>query len=118
MSNQLDSFANYLNFQTIQTIDQLNLPTMQKHHVRILAHCLAILNAISVEKNFSSSDKDNLLKEWCYNQSQKFNDQKFSNLLYLQLKSTAKKLNTFSQRIGKDIKELSIEDLVLLVQEN
>ena len=117
MSNHLDPFLNSLNIQTIQNIDQLNLPTMQKHHVRILAHCLVVLKTISIDNSFSS-DKENLLKEWCNSQSQKFNDQKFDDLLYQQLLSTAKKLNTFSQRIGKSIKDLSIEDLVLLVQES
>jgi len=117
MSNQLDPFSNNLNIQIIQAIDQLNLPIMQKHHVRILAHCLFILKATSKDNSFTS-DKENLLKEWCNEQSQKFNDQKFNNLFYEQLRSTAKKLNIFSEKIGKNIMDLDIDDLVRLVQES
>ena len=89
---------------------------MQKHHVRILAHCLQILKIITSDKS-SESSENNPLKEWCDNQSKKFADEKFSDLFYEQLESTAKKLNTFSQRIGKKIDDLDIDDLVLLVEQ-
>ena len=112
-----DSLSNSLNLQTIQSIEKLNLPIMQKHHLRILLHSLAILNSISRD-NSLFSDQENLLKEWCNMESRKFNDQKFSDLLYEQLALTAKKLNLFSQKIGKDIKDLDIEDLVILVEES
>ena len=117
MSNQSDPFSNSLTIQTIHNIDKLNLPIIQKHHLRILAHCLAILKVI-YSKDTSYSGRENLLREWCDNQSRKFNDEKFNDILFEQLLSTFKKLNTFSQKIGKNIKELDIDDLVLLVQEN
>ncbi len=117
MSFQINPLSNSLNLQTIQSIEKLNLPIMQKHHLRILVHCLAILNSISRD-NSLLSDQENLLKEWCNNESRKFNDQKFSDLLYEQLALTAKKLNLLSQKIGKDIKDLDIEDLVILVEES
>ena len=117
MSFQLDPLSNSLNLQTIQTIEKLNLPIMQKHHIRILVHCLAILNSIPIDNSFSS-DRENLLRKWCNSKSRKFNDQQFSDPLYEQLALTAKKLHLFSQKIGKDIKDLDIEDLVPLVQES
>jgi len=117
MSNNLDPFSNPLNIQTIKEIDNLNLPIMQKHHVRILAHCLQILKILNIDDNYALSDK-NSLREWCDNQSRKFDDKKFSDLFYAQLGSTAKKLNTFSQTIGKNIDDLEIDDLVLLVEES
>ena len=115
MSNHFDSLSNPLNIQTIQEIDNLDLSIMQKHHVRILAHCLQILKIITAGDSSEFFDK-NLLREWCDNQSKKFDDKKFSDLFYQQLESTAKKLNAFSQRIGKNIEDLEIDDLVLLVE--
>ena len=117
MSNNLDSLSNPLNNQTIKEIDNLDLPIMQKHHVRILAHCLQIFKIITGDKSSELCDK-NLLREWCDYQSKKFDDKKFSDLFYKQLESTAKKLNTFSKRIGKNIEDLDIDDLVLLVQQS
>jgi len=117
MSNHLDPLSNPLNIQTIQEIDNLDLPIMQKHHVRILAHCLQILKIITTDDNSELCEK-NSLREWCDNQSKKFDDKKFSDLFYEQLESTTKKLNIFSQRIGKNIEDLEIDDLVLLVQQS
>ena len=116
MSNNLDPLSNPLNIQTIKAIDNLNLSIMQKHHVRILAHCLQILKILNPDDN-SEFCYENSLREWCDDQSRKFNDKKFSDLFYAQLDSTAKKLNTFSQRIGKNINDLEIDDLVILVEQ-
>ena len=117
MSNQLDPLSNPLNIQTIQAIDRLDLPIMQKHHVRILAHCLQILKNIALNNSSELSD-NKTLRARCDNQSKKFDDKKFSDLFYEQLELTAKKLNTFSQRIGKNIEDLEIDDLVLLVEQS
>ena len=116
MSNNLDPLSNPLNIQTIKEIDNLDLPIMQKHHVRILAHCLQILKIINPDNSCEYRNK-NPLREWCDNQSKKFDDKKFSDLFYHQLETTSKKLNTFSKKIGKNINDLEIDDLVLLVEQ-
>ena len=116
MSNHLDPLSNPLNIEIIQEIDNLDLTVMQKHHLRILAHCLQILKFISEENSFEYQNK-NSLREWCDNQSKKFDDQKFSDLFYEQLESTSKKLSNFSKKIGKNIEDLEIDDLVLLVEQ-
>ena len=117
MSNNLDPLSNPLNIQTIKEIDNLDLPLMQKHHVRILAHCLQILKINNIDSSFEYQNK-NSLREWCDSQSKKFNDKKFSDLFYSQLESTSKKLSTFSKKIGKNIHDLEIADLVLLVEQS
>ena len=117
MSNHLDPLSNPLNIETIQEIDNLDLPIMQKHHLRILAHCLEILKILNEGNSFEYQNK-NPLREWCDNQSRKFDDEKFSDLFYAQLDSTAKKLNTFSQTIGKNFEDLEIDDLILLVEQS
>ena len=116
MSNHLDPLSNPLNIEIIQEIDNLDLPIMQKHHLRILAHCLQILKIINSDDSSELFDK-NSLREWCDNQSRVFDDKKFSDLFYEQLESTSRKLSTFSKKIGKNIEDLEIDDLVLLVQQ-
>ena len=117
MSNHLDPSYNPLNMQTIQEIDNLDLPIMQKHHLRILAHCLQILKILNADNSFEYQNKKNPLREWCDNQSKKFDDKKFSDLFFEQLESTSNKLSTFSKKIGKNIEDLEIDDLVLLVEQ-
>ena len=114
MSNHLDPLSKPLNIETIKEIDNLDLPIMQKHHLRILAHCLQILKMINLD---NSLENQNPLREWCDNQSKKFDDKKFSDLFYEQLESTSKKLSDFSKKIGKSIEDLEIDDLVLLVEQ-
>ena len=115
MSNQLDPLSNLLNIEIIHEIDNLDLTIMQKHHLRILAHCLQIFKIINLDNSFEYQNKD-LLREWCDNQSKKFDDKKFSDLFYEQLESTSKKLSNFSKKIGKNIEDLEIDDLLRLVQ--
>ena len=115
MSNNLDPSSNPLNNQTIREIDNLDLPIMQKHHLRILAHCLQVLKIINKDNCFEYQNK-NHLRQWCDNQSKRFDDKKFSDLFYHQLESTSNKLITFSKKIGKNINDLEIDDLVPLVE--
>ena len=117
MSNPLDPLFNTLNMQTIKEIDNLDLPILQKHHVRILAHCLNILKIIDVAESVKYQNK-NSLREWCDNQSKKFDDKKFSDLFYEQLESTSKKLNIYSKKIGKNVEDLELDDLVILVEQS
>ena len=116
MSNHLDPLLNPLNIEIIQEIDNFDLPIMQKHHLRILAHCVQILKIIHTDNSIECQNK-NLLREWCDNQSKKFDDKKFSDLFYEQLESTSRKLSSFSKKIGKNIEDLEIDDLVLLVEQ-
>ena len=116
MSNQTNSFPNLLTDEIVQTIDRLDLPIIQKHHIRLLAHCLEIFKEILQDKT-SLLEEDELLREWCEKQSQQFNDKNFNKLFYEQMSSAAKKLNGFSLRQGKNFKELELEDLIILVKE-
>ena len=117
MSNQTNSYPSLLSDEMIKNIDQLNLPIIKKHHVRLLAHCLEIFKEIG-EDDKSLFEEDELLKAWCEKQSEKFNDQKFNTLFYEQMSSAAKKLNYFSKSIEKNYRELDLEDLTTLVEQN
>ena len=116
MSDSLEPLSNLLNMKTIQEIDNLDLSIMHKHHVRILAHCLQILKMLNEDNSFEYQN-ENPLREWCDNESKKFDDKKFSDLLFEQLDSTTKKLSIFSKKIGKSIKDLEIDDLIFLVKQ-
>ena len=117
MSNQTNSFSSPLSDDIVKHIEQLNLPIIQKQHIRLLAHCLAIFKEMSKD-DISLFEEDELLREWCGKQSQKFNDENFNQLFYQQMTSAANKLNSYSKSIKKNFKELDLEDLIILVQQN
>ncbi len=60
MSNHLDPLSDLLNVETIQEIDNLDLPMMQKHHLRILAHCLQILKIINLDNSLEYQKEKSL----------------------------------------------------------
>ena len=117
MSDQTNSFPSPLSDEIVKNIDQLNLPIIKKHHVRLLAHCLEIFKEIGKDEK-SFFEEDELLKKWCEKKSQKFNDKNFNQLFYEQMCSAAKKINLFSKSIDKNFKELDLEDLITLVEQN
>ena len=117
MSNQTNWLSSPLSEEVVKNIEQLNLSIIQKQHIRLLAHCLEIFKEISKE-DLSVFEEDELLREWCEKQSQQFNDKNFDQLFYEQMSSAAKKLNSFSKSIKKNLKELDLEDLIILVQQN
>ena len=64
MSNQTNSFPSPLSDEIVKNIDQLNLPLIKKHHVRLLAHCLEVFKEIGKDEK-SFFEEDELLKKWC-----------------------------------------------------
>ena len=118
MSNQTNSFSNPLSAEIAKKIDQLNLPIIQKHHIRLLAHCLEIFREIFKDEVSLFDENELVLRKWCDTQSQKFNDEEFNKLFYQQMSSAAKKLNSFSMSIKKNLKELDLEDLIVLVEQD
>ena len=117
MSNKTNYFSSPISDEIVKNIDQLNLSIIQKHHIRLLAHCLEVLKEIA-QDDITLFEEDKLLREWCDRQSEKFNDENFNQLFYEQMSSAAKKLNSFSQTVEKKFKELDLEDLVTLVEQN
>ena len=117
MSNKTNYFSSPISDEIAKNIDQLNLSIIQKHHIRLLAHCLEVLKEIA-QDDITLFEEDKLLREWCDRQSEKFNDKNFNQLFYEQMSSAAKKLNSFSQKIEKNFKELDLEDLIVLVSQN
>ena len=117
MSNQTNWLSSPLSDEVVKNIDQLNLSIIQKHHIRLLAHCLEIFKEISKE-DFSVFEEDELLREWCEKQSQQFNDKNFNQIFYEQMSSAAKKLNSFSLSLKKKFKDLDLADLIILVEQN
>ena len=79
MSNPTNSLSSPLSDEIAKNIDQLNLSIIQKHHVRLLAHCLVIFKDIAQDE-ISLFEEDELLRKWCEKQSQQFNDKKFNSV--------------------------------------
>ena len=115
MSHQFKNFSSLVNPELLEEIESLNLPLIQKHHVRLLIHCLQVFREISEQnENISLSNKD--LKLWCELESSQFLDRGFSDLLFEQMCSAKKKLEDFSNEVNKDLLDLNVYDLAELTK--
>ena len=114
MSEQFNSFTSPIKKEVVEQIEQLNLSTLQKLHLKLLSHCLEIFRMISNESKVDYPT-EKLLRDWCIGESEKFDDKDFSILLYEQMDAAGKKLLDYSQKIDKSLIELTLEDLVKLI---
>ena len=113
MSEQFNSFTSPIEKQVVEQIEQLNLSTIQKLHLKLLSHCLEIFRVISTQSKVDFPT-EKLLREWCVKESQKLEDEEFSNLLYKQMDAAGQKILDYSQKIEKRPLELTLEDLIKL----
>ena len=113
MSEQFNSFISPIEKEVIEQIEQLNLSTIQKLHLKLLSHCLGIFRVISIQSNVDFPT-EKLLRDWCIKESQKLEDEEFSNLLYTQMDAAGQKILDYSQKIKKRPLELTLEDLIKL----
>ena len=113
MSEQFNSFISPIEKEVVEQIEQLNLSTIQKLHLKLLSHCLGIFRVISTQSNVDFPT-EKLLREWCIKESQKLEDEEFSNLLYTQMDAAGQKILDYSQKIEKRPLELTLEDLINL----
>ena len=113
MSEQFNSFSSPIEKEVVEQIEQLNLSTIQKLHLKLLAHCLEIFRVISTQSKVDFPT-ENLLRDWCVKESQKLKDKEFSKLLYKQMDAAGQKILEYSQKIEKQPLALTLEDLIQL----
>ena len=114
MSEQFNSFTSPIKKEVVEQIEQLNLSTLQKLHLKLLSHCLEIFRMISNQGKVDYPT-EKLLREWCIKESEKLDDKDFSILLYEQMDAAGQKLLDYSQKIDKRPLELTLEDLIKLI---
>ena len=63
MSEQFNSFTSPIEKEVVEQIEQLNLSTIQKLHLKLLAHCLGIFKVISTQSKVDFPT-EKLLRDW------------------------------------------------------
>ncbi len=116
MSDSFNPIPTTINRELIERIEHLNLSITQRHHVRLLVHCMQVFQDISASNN-GIFPTDDLLRFWCQAQANRFNDEQFADLLYQQISTAVETLIKYSKKINKNFFDLDIEDLVNVVTE-
>ena len=103
-----------LSVEDINKIAQSNLTILERHHVRLLAHCLACFKSmVNLGVGTDSSIPDeNLWLKWCLAQPNINNDDDFVQLLLEQFRGAANQLEELSKIYKVLPLDLTLEDLL------
>ena len=98
--------------EDIEQIEATLLPALERHHIRLLAHCLASFKSMANDsKKGPLPNKDSRLK-WCLKQPELSNQKSFIPILLEQMEVAGLELEQLaSERLITPL-ELNIEDLI------
>ncbi len=102
-----------LNLSDIQRIEDTKLSNIQRHHLRLLAHCLACFKEMSVDCYVGPFPQETHRLQWCLQQPTLTNDKTFIALLLEQFASAARQLEDLATELGVTPLELTLEDLIV-----
>ena len=100
-----------INEETIQKIDATLLPQLDRHHLRLLAHCLDSFRSMAGSTSRELPDAARR-RIWCENQQVVAADPAFVETLLNQLASAAEQLEDLAREVGKQPLDLSLDDLI------
>ena len=97
---------------TIERIDATLLPQLDRHHLRVLTHCLDSFQAMVGDETTGRIPDDEQRYRWCKQQPIVAGDPTFLDTLMLQLNAAADQLDHLATQLGKPPLALTIEDLI------
>ena len=100
-----------INADAIARIDATLLPQLDRHHLRLLFHCLDSFLAMGPSPGKGLPDKA-LRREWCEQQSVVAGDPSFVDELLRQFDTAALQLEELARRCNKQPMELTLDDLI------
>ena len=101
-----------LSLEEIELIAACSLPTLEKHHLRLLAHCLASFKAMSGKVRKGHLPNEKMRIEWCLNHPILSSQKSFIPILLKQLANAGKQLETIAIERGVSCLELELQDLI------
>ena len=95
----------------VARIDATLLPQLDRHHLRLLVHCLDSFRAM-VQSNDGSLPDASSRRRWCEQQPMVVEDPTFLRSLLQQLEGAGQQLSDLAQQLNKQPLELSLDDLI------
>jgi hypothetical protein len=97
--------------ETIARIDATLLPQLDRHHLRLLAHCLASFRSMDPEAT-GALPCAAARRRWCEQQPIVADDPQFLIVLLNQLNNAAHQLERVADNCGKAPLQLNLDDLI------
>tara|TARA_Y100001968_G_C19078708_1_gene581933 strand:- start:98 stop:472 length:375 start_codon:yes stop_codon:yes gene_type:complete len=104
--------ASPLTLNEIQKIDQTNLSVLERHHLRLLAHCLACFKCMANDSSKGELPDHQQRLKWCLNQPHIEKDQEFIDLVLDQFSGASIQLQELADDIAMEPLELTLDHLI------
>ena len=101
-----------LSEEAVRRIDESLLPQRDRHHLRLLAHCLASSQAMQPLPGNGGLPQEEARRQWCLGQQVIADDPQFIALMLEQLDVAALQLESIAQTIDTPPIELTVNDLI------
>ena len=101
-----------LDRQQIERIDATLLPVVDRHLLRLQAHCLATFQQIAMPQQQDPLPTRDRWQDWCDGQPQLANDAEFREQLMMQFTVIASQLEELASQLQLTPLELKLKDLI------
>ena len=96
----------------INSIGSINLSIVEKHHLRMLAHCLECFKSMSKGNEEGLIPRKEVWLEWCLKNPIMFKDDEFVQVLFEQFSGAAIQLERLSNALKVAPLDLTLKDLI------
>ena len=112
-SNVVDNYENSpLSKDDINLIASTNLSVSEKHHLRMLLHCLECFKSMSPENKEGLIPSKEVWLEWCLKNPIMVKDDEFVQVLFEQFSGAAIQLERLSNALKVAPLDLKLRDLI------
>ena len=101
-----------LSKEDINLIGSTNLSVSEKHHLRMLLHCLECFKSMSHGSEGGSIPSKEVWLEWCLKNPKMFKDDEFVQVLFEQFSGAAIQLERLSNALKVAPLHLTLRDLI------
>ena len=101
-----------LSQQEINVIGSTNLSVREKHHLRMLLHCLACFKSMSNGNEEGLIPSKEVWLEWCLNNPIMFKDDEFVHVLFEQFSGAAIQLEKLATSLNVAPLDVTLKDLI------
>tara|TARA_Y100001968_G_C18992962_1_gene542310 strand:- start:133 stop:495 length:363 start_codon:yes stop_codon:yes gene_type:complete len=108
-----DNFENSpLSNDDINLIGSINISVVEKHHLRMLAHCLECFKSMRRENEEGLIPRKEVWLDWCLRNPKMLKDDEFVQVLFEQFSGAAIQLEKLAGALKVDPLDLTLKDLI------
>ena len=112
MIEKKESGLNLITLEEIDLIESVDLPPLEKHYLRLLAHCLVSFQLMANGSKKGALPSDDIRIKWLQSREELTCEPSFLDLLLEQFKTVAEELESIAMKQKVSPLELTLEDLI------